>query len=385
MKKGLLLSVVATGFIFAGGNIAPVAPVAPQVAPAACDFWGQIGARYEFYKKSDKANKWGKEDNTWKTTVVLGVNKDLGYGFGLGAEVAATTGFGLKIVEPKTKESAELSEIYLTYKTGNTAIKAGRQALPKSLSPWAWTDSTLGRKDTTYEGVVVVNTDLADTTLVGAWIAKAGTGATFNNVNGKNAKGLFLLAAQNKSIANTTLTGSLYYVTEAKITSAWASAETKAGSANLGLQVAYAKAKGSKATTAVAANVGTNFNGLDAKLTLAYIKAGGMTLNIGGTSAFWGNSFAAFGGDKLENGSKQTIARLDLGYKIDGYGKVYGGVAYDKVKDSKTDKMMAAALGYKFKVAGVNAHVQYRYIKKDMTNGTSVKQNRVRVEGVYKF
>jgi hypothetical protein len=190
MKKGLLLSVVATGFIFAGGNIAPVAPVAPQVAPAACDFWGQIGARYEF--KDNGTLKLGdKENNTWKTTVVLGVNKQIGYGFGIGAEVAATTQLGLNDIAADTDESAELSELYLTYKAGNTAVKAGRQALPKTLSPWAWTDSTLGRKDTTFEGVVAINTDLADTTLVGAWISKAGTGSTFNNVNGVNATGLF--------------------------------------------------------------------------------------------------------------------------------------------------------------------------------------------------
>jgi len=32
MKKGLLLSVVASGILFAGGNIAPVAPVAPAAS-----------------------------------------------------------------------------------------------------------------------------------------------------------------------------------------------------------------------------------------------------------------------------------------------------------------------------------------------------------------
>ncbi len=388
MKKGLLLSVVASGFIFAGGNIAPVQPVAqPQVAPAACDFWGQIGARYEFKKLSDGANKWGKEDNTWKAAVVMGVEKDLGYGFGVGAELAGFSDLGLKKIATNTNNKADLSQLYLTYKNGNTAIKAGRQVLPKSLSPWAWSDDSVGVKDTTFEGVVVVNTDVKDTTLVGAWIAKARPfGGPSVNVNGVNSKGLFMLAAQNKSIANTTLTGTVYYVTEAKITSAWASAETKAGSADLGLQVAYAKASGSDATTGVAAYAGTSFNGIDAKLTLAYLKAGATTLNMGGTSAFWGNSFAgAFGGDILENGSKQTLARLDLGYKIAGYGKVYGGVAYDKVKDSATDKILGGRVGYKFNVGKVAAKVEYRYSKADMTDGSSVKHQRVRVEGIYKF
>jgi len=381
MKKGLLLSVVATGFIFAGGNIAPVAPVAPQVAPAACDFWGQIGARYEFMDNGLDGGKFGdKENNTWKTTVVLGVNKELGYGFGIGAEVAATTQLGLNDIAADADENAELSELYLTYKNGNTAVKAGRQALPKSLSPWAWTDSTLGRKDTTFEGVVVVNTDVADTTLVGAWIAKAGTGATFNNVNGENAKGLFMVAAQNKSIANTTLTGSLYYVTEAKITSAWASAETKVGDVNLGFQGAYVNKSGLENTFGVAAYAGTTFDAFDAKLTVAYINDGELPLNMGGTSGFWGNSFAGgFGGEAVA-GNKQTIARIDFGYKL-ANGKIYGGIGMDKPDNGET--AVGGRIGYTFKIADVNAKVEYRYLKnKDFTDR---KDQRIRVEGVYKF
>ncbi len=392
MKKTLLLSVAASAIAFAGGDIAPVQPVQPQpsVAPAACDFWGQIGARYEFRKWSDSANKWGKDDNTWKTTVVLGVEKELGYGFGIGAEVAATSDLGLDIANPKYGEDAELSQLYLTYKYQNTAVKAGRQALPKSLSPWAWSDRTLGRLDTSFEGIVVVNTDIQDTTLVGAWIARAGDKANFNPVNGVNNKGLFMLTAQYKGIANTTLTGSAYYVPKASPNEAmysfWGTAETKVDNFDLGLQAVYAKTKDSKETTGVAAYAGTTYEGLEAKLTLAYLKSGATSINLGGTSAFWGDSFAgAFGGDILEVNSKQKIARIDLGYKIEGYGKVYGGVAYDKVSDSATDKILGARVGYKFNVNKIAAKVEYRYVKTTPTSGSDIKHQRVRIEGVYKF
>ncbi len=383
MKKVLLLSVVASGFIFAGGDIAPAAPVVPAAAPAACDFWGSIGARYEFKDNGDL--KFGdKENNTWKTTVVLGVEKKLAYGFGFGAEVAATSQLGLKDIAAPMDENAELSELYLTYKTGNTAFKMGRQALPKSLSPWAWTDTTLNRKDTTYEGLVVVNTDIKDTVLVGAWIARAGTGSKFVKVDGKDNKGLFALAVQNKSLANTTLTATAYYINKpVKGTSVWASAETKAGSVDLGLQVAYAKLKGLglDKTLGVAGYIGGKLADVDAKLTLAYIDDGASPLNLGGTSGFWGNSFAgAFGGDTVA-GNKQKIARLDLGYKIAGAGKVYFSAAYDKPDSG--EKAYGAALGYKFKVSGINGKVEYRYIKnKDFTKR---KDQRIRVEGVYNF
>jgi len=381
MKKGLLLSVVASGFIFAGGDIAPAAPVVPAAAPAACDFWGSIGARYEF--KDNGTLKFGdKENNTWKTTVVLGVEKQLAYGFGFGAELAATSQLGLKDIAAPMDENAELSELYLTYKAGNTAFKLGRQALPKSLSPWAWTDTTVNRKDTTYEGLVVVNTDLANTTLVGAWIAKAGTGASFAKVNGQNDKGLFMIAAQNKSLANTTLTGSAYYITELKASSVWASAETKAGAVNLGLQAAYAKFDNVKSTFGIAAYAGGNLGAVSTKLTLAYLNDGASTLNLGGSSAFWGNSFAgAFGGDVSATGGKQKIARLDLGYKIQNAGKVYFSAAYDKPDNG--ENAYGAALGYLFKVSGVKGKVEYRYIKnKDFT---SRKDQRIRVETIYNF
>ncbi len=389
MKKALLLSVVASGFIFAGGDIAPAAPVVPAAAPAACDFWGSIGARYEFKDNGDL--KFGdKENNTWKTTVVLGVEKKLGYGFGFGAEVAATSQLGLKDIAAPMDENAELSELYLTYKTGNTAFKMGRQALPKSLSPWAWTDTTLNRKDITYEGIVVVNTDIQDTVLAGAWIARAGMDNSFVKVDTKDNKGLFAIAVQNKSLANTTLTATAYYINKpVKGTSVWASAETKAGSVDLGLQVAYSKLKGLglDKTIGVAGYIGGKLADVDAKLTLAYIDDGESTLvatkalGLGGSSGFWGSSFAgAFGGDVVA-GNKQKIARLDLGYKIPNAGKIYFSAAYDKPDSG--EKAYGAALGYKFKVSGIKGKVEYRYIKnKDFTKR---KDQRIRVEGVYNF
>jgi len=397
MKKGLLLSVVASGVIFAGGNIAPVQPV-QQVAPAASDYYGSIGYRYEFIKDSSKANSWGKSDNTWKVGVDLGIDKELGNGFGIGAEVAGFTKLGLNSITSPTNianDTFELSQLYLTYKAGNTAVKMGRQALPKSLSPWAWTDTTVGVKDFTYNGIVVVNTDIADTTLVGAWIAsRSSMGNTLKiSDNGKN-KGLFMLAAEYTGVANTTFDISAYYVPKFfsanHAYSVWASAKTKVSSVDLGLQLAYAKQSGSSSTVGVAAYAGTTYGDFDAKLTVAYIKDGGTTLNLGSTSGFWGNvgyANTSMGGDIINatDGAKQKIAKLDLGYKLP-YGKVYGGVAYNKVSGSTvTDKQLAARLGYSFEVYGVNTKIEYRYIKTTPVAGASTKINKVRVEGIYKF
>jgi hypothetical protein len=422
----LLLSAVASTIAFAGGDIAPVEPVVPAAtpAPAACDFWGSIGARYEAHDDDTDTGEFGdKENNRFGLGVVLGTERELGYGFGVGAEVAALKAwseiaeqniYGQRIKNPNkvtSDEFAELSQLYLTYKYGNTAAKLGRQALPKSLSPWAWSDSDIGVLYNTFEGLVVANTDIADTTLVGAWIDRVGTGSDFTKITGDNT-GLYMLAAQYTGIENTTLTGSVYFIPEnddlnmGKAVSVWGTAETKIDNFALGLQAAYAKADngsiakrrykvnnqtvevaGEDATFGVAAYAGTSYEGLNAKLTVAYINDGDATLNLGGTSAFWGNSFAgAFGGDVSPYGGKQTIVRLDADYNLDGYGTIYGGVAYDKYSDDRViDKQYGGRLGYKFNLGKFDTKVEYRYVKTENNDGTDNKAQRIRVEGIYKF
>jgi len=413
MKKGLLLSVVASGVIFAGGNIAPVQPV-QQVAPAASDFYGSIAFRYDMNKNSASANSWGKRDNLFVVAVDLGIDKELGNGFGIGAEVGAFTHLGLTSIATRiptsqlpagTYNTGELSQLYLTYKAGNTAIKVGRQALPKNLSPWAMTTRTGGVADITYNGIVIVNTDIANTTLVGAWIASASDLSNTVKVdlaNGSN-KGLFMLAAEYTGVANTTFDFSAYYVpkylgTNQKAYSFWASVKTKVNSVDLGLQATYSKASAQTKTFGIAGYIGTKVNNFDAKLTLAYIDDGQTALSLNPVlrgalganayqdvaSAFWGATWREFGGMNSNNGSKQKVARLDLGYKLpSNYGKIYGGIAMDKFTGASSRTIKAARVGYNFTVAGVAANVEYMYMKDRTAVGQ--KEHRIRVQGVYKF
>ncbi len=392
MKKTILLSVAATGIIFAGGDIAPAQPVTPAAAPAACDFWGSIGYRYDFL--DDGTNNLGDSvNNKSKAVMVLGVEKALGYGFGFGAELDGIMKFDGSL--NKQSESAVLSQAYLTYKAGNTAIKAGRQALPKSVSPWAWTHRSVNAIEKSFNGITIVNTDLKDTTLAAAWVASVASGGTDTKINGSD-KGLYMLGAIYKGIANTTLSSSIYYIpsngNKGKAVSAWAAAESKISSAKVGLQLAYAKAdansvallsnaNGTKATFGAAAYVGGKFDALDAKLTLAYINNGDATLTLGSESAFWGDSLDHSFGKNAVPGTKQKIAKLMLGYKL-GKGKLYTEIAADK-PDSGLKTAIGARVGYKFKLYGVNAKVEYRYVKnKDFTDR---KDQRIRIEGVYKF
>jgi hypothetical protein len=65
-------------------------------------------------------------------------------------------------------------EVYVNYKAGeNTDVKLGRQELN---TPLAWTEKWNATSNS-FEALLLVNTDIPDTTLIGAWVSK-GNGAT---------------------------------------------------------------------------------------------------------------------------------------------------------------------------------------------------------------
>ena len=408
MKKMLLLSVAASALIVAGGDIAPVEPA----APASADFWGQIGFAYQAQDEDWKNLSFGdKEDNAFSTTVVLGVEKEIDAGFGFGAEVAGWSDFGLDIadksrVESGDQTSAEVSQAYMTYTFGNTAIKAGRQALPKAVSPWAWTDRSAGVIDWAYDGIVVANTDLADTTLIAAWISQISHNSDEQYHVSENA-GLFMLGMINKSLSDTTISTAAYYVPESKYDinratgasakdtwSVWASAVSSMESVKFGLQGAYVDGNyaNTDATFAIAGKVGSSWGNFDAKLIASYINDGDYSLRMAGTkledSALWTDN--EDNADIIHHktySQGQSAVLVQAGYKLP-VGKVYGSVGYwdyDNVKSGDRDNTFGARAGYKFKVAGVDAKVEYRYRDRSYKNAADQKRQRVRVEAYYKF
>ncbi len=414
MKKGLLLSVAATAVMFAGGDIVPVEPA----APATSDFWGQIGVRYDandvdFGSLTPANSDFGDEENNgFSTAIVLGVEKQLGAGFGFGAEVAGWTDFGLDIADRVAVDnelaaiagdqtSAEVSQAYLTYSFGNTAFKMGRQALPKAVSPWAWSDRSVGVIDISYDAIVAVNTDIANTTLVGAWVANAANIDDTIHLGDDN-NGIFMLALINKSLENTTLSMSAYYFPKDNlipsttgpedIWSVWAAAETNYDTFHFGLQGAYVDGdfNGMDTTYGIAGKIGSSWGDFSAEGVVAYINDGDYSLKTAGTGAgtsgFWGNSFGGFftNGDTV--GDDQTIVRVDMAYNVFG-GKLFGGLGYVDYGDTFAfDNGFGGRIGYKFTVAGVNANVEYRYADYSGQAGVpDLTKQRVRVEAYYKF
>jgi hypothetical protein len=408
MKK-IAMSIVASSMLFAGGDIPPV-----EVSePAQAEFWGQIGFAYQFQDENHKIDgDFGdKENNAFSTTIVLGVQKELGNGFGLTAEVSGWSDFGLDIannprVDSSDATSAEITQAYLSYATDSFAVKAGRQALPASISPWAWTDTTAGVADWTYDGVTVANTDLADTTLVAAWISATSRDSSERAVISDDA-GLFMLAAINKSFSDTVISLNGYYIPDSELNiltgyttqiadtwSVWGSVVTKTGDIDLGIQGAFVDGDvdGWDSTYGVAIKAGTSWGDLYTELRAGYINDGDYRLAMAGAgtgvedSSFWTDIYD-ISGDTY--GAEQWSIQARVKYSLQNGSSLYGAIGYwdfdDHPKWGDEDNAWSMHAGYKFKIFDTNAKLEYRYRNFEYYHSADRERQRVRIEAYYKF
>ncbi len=255
MKKTLLLSVVASTMIMAGGDIAPVEPVVEAPAPVASgwEFGGNAVAYYQTMDVADVADLFDSETSLGNTGVQLrATNADVVAGIGAGIEVngLAELPFVADWYSQNPTNDVDhaggwISQAYLTYGFGNTSIKVGRQTLPKALSPFAFSEDWNVFANT-FDAALVVNTDITDTALVYAFVKSANVNSQFgtpmNQFNDLNENdGVHMLTVQNKSIANLTLTGSWYYATDFAdgmndLNILWGDAAYDAGSFNVAVQ-----------------------------------------------------------------------------------------------------------------------------------------------------
>ena len=232
MKKAVFLSVVTSTMIFAGGDITPVEPIIETPAPIIMESsdWKFSGQGVVYYQTSDRGantDLFSQAGSAADAGIQLkAVNKDLFMGFGAGVTVngLATLDLEQDVVSNvmQSPNGGDLSggwiaEAYLTYGMGNTTFKVGRQELPKSLSPFAFSEDW-NVFTNTYNAALVLNSDIPDTLLVGAYVHRNnqnGYGVGNSCLTGFNDikdQGAFMLTAQNKSIDSLVLTGSLYYL-----------------------------------------------------------------------------------------------------------------------------------------------------------------------------
>lgn len=124
-----------------------------------------------------------------------------------------------------------LSQLYVAKKMGNTNVKIGRQELPLALSPLAYSEDWNVFKNT-FDAILAVNTDIPNTTLVGAYVAGGnynGLASDMSNYGDLKAtlnsttkpeidSTAYMATVQNKSLPMATLTGTYYAVSNVSAT-----------------------------------------------------------------------------------------------------------------------------------------------------------------------
>ena len=337
----------------------------------------------------------------------LNVNTDIGNGFGLGFQGTALNTFGLEknLVDNTMQQGSgdtgtagdyfALTKAYLTKKVANTTLKMGRQELPKSLSPLAFSENWNATKNT-FNAIVAINSDIQDTTLVGAFVSKANPNkfgvdmSQFTDLAAGGAeKGAYMLTAANKSVANTPITVSYYQLPSTNLSALWADVQAKGlGAVNVGLQAGTIMnaGKGKSDSKALGLKVSGKTSGVD--LSLAYSKVGtaGTGIQNLGTmnkTPLYTQMVANQGFIKSGNDTFVLKAAMPL-----AAGKLITQYGMTTDKTTADNNYNELDLIYKFKALGTNmlaAYVMQKADNKTLVNNTDDTNNIIRVWSRYNF
>ena len=412
MKKTLLLSVVASTMIMAGGDIKPVEPVveAPVVVEEA-SAWKFGGSAVAFTQTVDNSGNSSLFDgaNTYSAVgaQLSAVNSDLFAGIGAGVEVAAIksssdAGFYTGGGDAGTT-SGGFTQAYLTYGFGATSVKLGRQLLPKGLSPFAFSEGWQVFKNS-FDAALVVNSSIPNTTLVYAAVVNSNGSLqgyanddAFTKIN-PNGDVVHMIAAQNKSISNLTLTGNYYFGPDmvangANATILWGDAKYNAGSFNVAVQGGQISPDTAANTSAYGAKLGAKFGMFTAMAAYTSVSTGALGIsNFGGVKSPLytqmilnnvGQYHAAPGSDFLKVGATAKV----LGGTVKAfYGAGTNSSAADKGDYTEFDLMYVTKLTKNIKVFGAYVYTDdSAYTQATATGARPAANNFVRFWARYSF
>jgi len=227
MKKSLvILSVVASSMLMAGGTIAPTEPIVETAAPVAAT--GSFGdalkngtftakLRTFYFDRTFDEDTTGNPDAQALTFGgIIKYESAAYYGFKFGLAHYSSTrlgnifsreeGKGTSILGRSGENLAFLGEAYLQYNIGNTMFKVGRQQLSTPLIQ----NHDLRILPSVYEAAIIRNKDIPDTMIELGYVDRY-TGFTSkdngftDNKTGKD--GLAYISFTNKSIENLSVRG----------------------------------------------------------------------------------------------------------------------------------------------------------------------------------
>lgn len=253
-----------------------------------------------------------KDTNTMaEVKLSVGATADLLQNLSAGVKVSALTTLGIENnlvgAVPTNKfdnngvsagakqlnDQSWVEEAYLAYTAGKTTAKIGRQALN---TPLAFTENW-NITENTFEAAVLLNNDLPDTTLVGAWVGKHNGVGLLTPTAGRNStlayagefstfgtNGAYAAGAINKSLPNTTVQAWYYDVVQLAH-AYWLQADAKVlDMVNVGVQVAgmnpelVSSGAANRSNEAIAAKAAVDLSGVN--LYAAYSTVGKGTLGF---------------------------------------------------------------------------------------------------------
>ena len=375
------------------------------------------------------------DDNTKANVgVQLNLDADLKNGFTFGSQINYLGTLGLEktavagtmqnvdnnITQENIADDIYISKIFIAKQIANTTVKLGRQELPKSLSPFAFSEGWNVFKNT-FDSALVVNTDIPDTTLVGAYVSKTnGNGfgnnmssygdLSFNNgalsgVSDVRAEGeAFMLTVQNKSLPMTTVTATYYDIANIDSNSSdatvhgdlegasvvWGNAAIAGKDLPMGLKVGLqggtimTESSGLSDTTAYGIKAGLKpIKALSLCAAYTSVDDGDVHIqNTGGVKTpLYTQMIANQGAIKSDNDTFMLKAIYNTG----DYGKVIlQGTQTTDNSDAKSD-VTDLELVYKVKAGGVDFLAAYINQTWDAASGANDTLDIVRVVARYNF
>ncbi len=300
MKKIATLSIITATALMAGGNITPIEPKVETVAPAVQDdaFIKTVNGYIRGgYQNSDITGD-GKY-----TDIALGgklhIDTNAWNGISAGASFYTTNalekheGNGVPFFDANNDSYSILGEAYLQGQWGNTTLKIGRQEID---TPFADTDD-IGMIPNTFEAGLLINKDIADTTIVLAQVQKmAGVDADkpskFTKINGNNH--VQVLGVTYEGIEGLALSGWYYNLKEYAVDKIGYIDANYEGSINgftYGLGGQYASqnysADGAQKASIYGANVSAGMESVGLTIGVAYNKSA----DNSATNGFGGGPF----------------------------------------------------------------------------------------------
>ena len=258
-------------------------------------------------------------DSVANVGVQLDLGADLGNNFTFGSQLTYLGAAGLEkdtvgnvkqsagsAVNGATTDELALTKIFIAKQVANTTVKLGRQELPKSLSPLAFSEGWNVYKNT-FDAIVAINTDLPKTTLVGAYVS-GGTGMTLGTTSN--------LVVANDTVSGAELNGAAYMITASTTLVPMATITASYYSLSDIVDPAVAAHQTIDATTgvatAVAATAATGYEGADAYwLNVAIADKGlPMGLNVGLQAGKISPDSAAFD-DTTAYGAKISLSPME--------------------------------------------------------------------------